>query len=35
VLLAAGDRTAVVGQLVASLRSPDGDRALRDYFATF
>jgi pimeloyl-ACP methyl ester carboxylesterase len=35
VLLAAGDRTAVVGELVSSLRGPDGDRALRDYFATF
>ena len=35
VLLAAGDRTSVVGELVASLRAPDGDRALREYFATF
>jgi pimeloyl-ACP methyl ester carboxylesterase len=35
VLLAAGDRSAVIGELVASQRTPDADRALRDYFATF
>ena len=35
VLLATGDRTRVIGDLVASLRAPGGDRALRDYFATF
>lgn len=35
VLLAAGDRTGAIGDLVAALRAPESDRALRDYFATF
>jgi pimeloyl-ACP methyl ester carboxylesterase len=35
VLLAAGDRTTVIDALVTALRTPESDRALRDYFATF
>lgn len=35
VLLAGGDRDAVVTQLVAGLRGTDSERVLSDYFATF
>jgi pimeloyl-ACP methyl ester carboxylesterase len=35
VLLPAGDRVGLVRQLVAALRTPDAERALRGYFSTF
>ncbi len=35
ILLPPGDRAGFVGHLVEALRSPDGHRALREYYATF
>ncbi len=35
VLLARGDRAGFVRRLVAALRTPDGHRALREYYTTF